>query len=71
MTTETYAELFKSNGSWIVRYTSQPEKQRVIELMGTNEIPTPFTTKLSYEEVAAKLRAIPANRMVAFVEACA
>lgn len=64
-----YAEIFPARGMWNVRFTSEPNKQRVIELLGTNEIPTPFSAVVPYAEVFATLRAIPANADTCFVEA--
>ena len=64
-----YAELFKANGSWSVRFTSARARAEVIKLFGTAEIPTPFTAEASYDEVRAALNAIPANSRTCFVEA--
>jgi len=66
-----YAEVFPSNGMWNVRYTSQPERSRVRALFGTDEIPTAFSTHMSFDEVFSVLRSIPANRDTCFVQACA
>ena len=65
----TYVEVFPANGIWNVRFTSEPEKSRVQRMMGTNEIPTPFSTELEFDDVFKALRTIPANAQTCFVEA--
>ncbi len=62
-----YAEMFPHNGVWMLRYTSEPLKGKIVRAFGTNEIPTPFMTSKSFEDVVALLR--PNNPHLAFVEA--
>ena len=64
-----YVEVYPANGVWMCRYTSEPMKSYVQELMGTSEIPSAFTTKTPLPEVLKALRAIPSNSRTAFVEA--
>lgn len=66
---EQYAEVFPRSGRWIVRFTSEPLRSEVRSLFGTDEIISAFSTAMSFAEVAAALRAIPANAGTAFVEA--
>lgn len=64
-----YAELFPHDGSWMIRYTSERIKREITHIMGTNVIPTAYTTAASFDEVARRLRAIPANFNLCIVEA--
>lgn len=66
----SYAEVFTSGETWIVRYCSGPMKARVRALFGSHELPTAFTLPMTVEEVIAELRAIPANAHTCFVPAC-
>ena len=64
-----YAELFVAGGVWHVRFTSAAAKAEALRLFRTAEIPTPFTSAVSYSEVRETLAAIPANSRTCFVEA--
>lgn len=64
-----YAEVFLArNGSWCVRYTSEPSKSQITRLFGTNELPTPFTSLRSFDDVVSHLRMMPSNASTCFVE---
>ena len=69
MTRTDYAEVFKAKGNWNIRFTSEPMRSEVIDLFGTDTLPTPYTEALDYTEVFNRLRSVPANANVCFVEA--
>lgn len=67
----SYAEVFPGPNCWCVRYTSEPMKSEVTRLFGTNELPTPFPERYSFDKVAAMLRTLKGNERTAFVQVCA
>jgi hypothetical protein len=68
-----YVEVYPHSPSntWMCRWISEPECSRFIQLFGTNVIPSAYTLALPFDEVFRRLRSIPANANVCFVEACA
>lgn len=65
-----YAEVFPANGSWMIRFTSEPMKSKMARLFNSAEIPTAYRSTMPFSEVFKNLRAIHANRNTCFVEAC-
>ena len=48
------------------RWTSEPERSRIVELFGTDTLPTPYTLAVPFDEVCRRLRTIPANANICF-----
>ena len=60
------AEIFKANGTWMVRWLSGDGKRQVLKLFGTDTLPTAFTCGAPAEEVLDRLRKVPSNQRVHF-----
>ena len=56
-------------GLWWCRYATGPERAEVLDLFGTDMLPTPYPETMPYDEVITALRAIAGNERVCFVEA--
>jgi hypothetical protein len=68
-TTQTaYAEVYPNSKSntWMCRWTSEPDRSRIVELFGTDTLPTPYTLAVPFDEVCRRLRTIPANANICF-----
>lgn len=58
-------KIFKKDGMWVTQ--QDPQDTRIVELFGTDIIPTPYKDVFNGEEVRAKIQSLNPDKKVVLI----